>query len=553
MKEKIIAKRKLIDILVIILVGLFICVPMLGNLDVYKDDGIQHIARAYGTKESFKNTLFPNIITSFTNGFGYSWNLFYGPSTPYAILLTSFLTGNFINAYKVVTCICLIFSGFTMYKFVNCLTKNNNASLLASILYMTFPYHLTDLYIRNALGEFASFVFIPLVFLGLYNLFYTSEKKNYELTIGAVGLILTHNLSTVIVAFFALLYTVLNIEKLKETRVKKDFIINIVFILILTSFYWIPLIETHFAGRYQVYQDGAMSTKEGFLESRLNFSQLFVTKNDGSFVFELGPHFMLMFAVSLMAFRRMKSDIRELHVFFIVSTILSVWMSTKLFPWGLFPDEVSMVQFAWRYLMMSGFFLSTVCALNMFALIKEFNIKDVLVISIISVMYICAFVGYVTYDDGIQDINNLELGIMSGREREVVAGTAKAEYLPVNAFDNRFYIASREDEVFVLEGKAFIENQEKNGTRLSARVETYDADYTVFELPYIYYPGYKVTIDGSPLALFETENGFLGFAIGPKDDGLLEVSYNGTMAMKISLCISAISLIGFCIYVWKKR
>ena len=49
MKEKIIAKRKLIDILVIILVGLFICVPMLGNLDVYKDDGIQHIARAYGT------------------------------------------------------------------------------------------------------------------------------------------------------------------------------------------------------------------------------------------------------------------------------------------------------------------------------------------------------------------------------------------------------------------------------------------------------------------------------------------------------------------------
>ena len=90
MKEKIIAKRKLINILVIIFVGLFICVPMLGNLDVYKDDGIQHIARAYGTKESFKNTLFPNIITSFTNGFGYSWNLFYGPLTPYAILFTSF-------------------------------------------------------------------------------------------------------------------------------------------------------------------------------------------------------------------------------------------------------------------------------------------------------------------------------------------------------------------------------------------------------------------------------------------------------------------------------
>ena len=142
---------------------------------------------------------------------------------------------------------------------------------------------------------------------------------------------------------------------------------------------------------------------------------------------------------------------------------------------------------------------------------------------------------------------------ITGKEREVVAGTAKAEYLPVNAFDNRFYIASREDKVFVLEGKAFIDDQVKEGTKLSARVETYDADYTVFELPYIYYPGYKVTIDGSPLELFETENGFVGFAIGPKDDGLLEVSYDGTMAMKISLCVSVISLIGFCIFVWKKR
>ena len=201
--------------------NIFLCV----KINIYYDDGIQHIARAYGTKESFENLLFPNIITSFTNGFGYSWNLFYGPLTPYAILFTSFLTGNFINAYKLITCICLILSGFTMYKFVNCLTKNNNASLLASILYMTFPYHLTDLYIRNAFGEFVSFIFIPLVFLGLYNLFYTSEKKNYDLTIGAVGLILTHNLSTVIVAFFALLFTVLNIEKLKETRVGKTNII----------------------------------------------------------------------------------------------------------------------------------------------------------------------------------------------------------------------------------------------------------------------------------------------------------------------------------------
>lgn len=222
MKEKILKNRNLIDIIVIILVGCFLCIPLLNkSLDVYIDDGIQHIARAYGTIDSIKESgLFPNIISSFSNNFGYSWNLFYGPFSTYGILIFEFLLKNIIVAYKVFVFVCLIASGFTMYKFLLNITKNNNVAILAGVLYMTFPYHLTDLYIRNALGEYVSFIFIPLVFLGLYNLFNTTEN-HYYLTFGAIGLILTHNISTVMVAFFALLYVGINFLKLKETRVKK--------------------------------------------------------------------------------------------------------------------------------------------------------------------------------------------------------------------------------------------------------------------------------------------------------------------------------------------
>ena len=187
MKEKILKNRKLIDILAIVLVCLIIGMPLASfKFDVYYDDGIQHISRAYGTMKSLKeNILFPNIISSFANGFGYSWNLFYGPLSTYGIILISLIFKNFIVSYKIFTLICFILSGFFMYKFMFAITENRNVSLLASILYITFPYHLTDLYTRNALGEFLSFVFIPLVFLGLYNIFYTTEK-NYYLTIGAV-------------------------------------------------------------------------------------------------------------------------------------------------------------------------------------------------------------------------------------------------------------------------------------------------------------------------------------------------------------------------------
>ena len=72
-----------------------------------------------------------------------------------------------------------------MYCFVSRLTKSKEAGTLAAILYMLMPYHLNDMYIRNALGEFLSYIFIPLVFLGLYKLF-RKEKGIWILCIGAV-------------------------------------------------------------------------------------------------------------------------------------------------------------------------------------------------------------------------------------------------------------------------------------------------------------------------------------------------------------------------------
>ena len=185
--KKLIAETDFIYYVLIIVVACILAIPIFDSkLDVYFDDGIQHIARAYGTLQSFKEQgLNANIISNFTNNFGYSWNLFYGPLSTYGIILINFISQSFTTAYKLLTFICLILSGIFMYKFIISITKNSNTSALVSIIYLTFPYHLTDLYVRNALGEFMSFMFLPLVFLGLYQLFNTSEN-HYYLTFGAV-------------------------------------------------------------------------------------------------------------------------------------------------------------------------------------------------------------------------------------------------------------------------------------------------------------------------------------------------------------------------------
>lgn len=72
-----------------------------------------------------------------------------------------------------------------MYAFTSRITKNKVIGTLSAALYMIMPYHLTDMYIRNAIGEFLSYIFVPLVFLGLYKIF-QKEKGEWILCIGAV-------------------------------------------------------------------------------------------------------------------------------------------------------------------------------------------------------------------------------------------------------------------------------------------------------------------------------------------------------------------------------
>lgn len=183
MKEKL---KIVLYYIILIVVAAIICIPLLNKeADIYFDDGIQHIARAYSTKISLDNGESTKVLFNLTNGYGYSWDLFYGPLSTVGLLFTNWLMSSWINAYKLLLFIGLFLSGFSMFKLVFRITDDRNVAGLASVLYMTMPYHLTDMYIRNALGEYLSFIFMPLVFLGLYNIFH-KDNRDYWLVIGAV-------------------------------------------------------------------------------------------------------------------------------------------------------------------------------------------------------------------------------------------------------------------------------------------------------------------------------------------------------------------------------
>ncbi len=71
---------------------------------------------------------------------------------------------------------------------------------------------------------------------------------------------------------------------------------------------------------------------------------------------------------------------------------------------------------------------------------------------------------------------------------------------------------------------------------------------TIFEFPYIYYPGYKVTMNGEEIQNFESENGFLAISLPEISNAQICIEYVGTKAMFIAKIISVIGVIFMIMY-----
>lgn len=152
MLHKISQNKLLTDMLLILIISLILSIQLLNkNIDIYLDDGSQHLMRAYGTYQSIIQFGNDNIISNFVNGFGYSWNLFYGPFSTYFIILMGIICGAFNIGFKIVMFLVLFLAGIMMYKFVYEMTENNNTALLAGIIYIASPYFFTDIYVRHAM------------------------------------------------------------------------------------------------------------------------------------------------------------------------------------------------------------------------------------------------------------------------------------------------------------------------------------------------------------------------------------------------------------------
>ncbi len=555
---KIEENKKLCSYIIIFFIAMFICIPLISSkMDISRDDGIQHICRLIGTYNSLKTGNIPVIMSGFCNGFGYSWNIFYSPLTAYLPLIFRIITSSFVVMLKLFMFVAIFASGVFMFQFTYKLFKSYKVAVLSAIFYMSTPYHLTDLYNRIAIAELASFIFLPIVFSGMYDLIYRKNRKPIGLIIGAVGLILTHNVIAIYTAIFCLVYLVLHYKKIKDIKLIKKVAICAVLILLCTSFYWIPLLEHMMATTYEVFIPNRMYKDNTLIGSKLALSELlFIQKNDMNF--HIGLLIIIGIILTICYKKTIKKGERNSLRIFLAFGLFSAFMTLTIFPYQYMPSFLKMIQFAWRMMEFASFFLSIVAG---FGIGKLFNknpsieaYANVLILIYLSASIISQNKEVEIPFNEERFLNPIPVTASTGR---VHAGCATFEYLPQKAFANRNYIETRTQDVYVLAGKASIENMEKENTKLSFDVKNIEGD-TILELPYIYYLGYSAKIekeDGSSknLKIEESEKGFCMIKLSDVANGKITVSYTGTTLMKISYVLTLVGIAGIVLYNSKKH
>ncbi len=548
-------KNKIIDYIIILVFSLIVSIPLASkDLNVYTDDGIQHIARLMGTYQTITEGEFPPVIMSnFCNGFGYSWNIFYSPLTAYIPMIFCIFTNSFELILKLFILLCSFLTGIAMYEFTKRVTKNRYAGLLASAIYIFAPYRLTDMYMRVAIAELASFIFLPILFHGLYNIFNCEEKsirRSLLLTLGAVGLILTHITIAMYAAIFSFIYLIINIKKLKDKKVIKMLVINICLILLLTSFYLLPLLEHKMATDYEVFRPGRMERTEELIRNKVDVIDLIKT-NDHELILEIGLVTLIGLVFTLLTYNKIDKKYNKLYWFSFITGICCIIISLRIFPFEKLPAILKMIQFTFRLLEFSSFFLAFVVSVNYSLIIKNFRLRDVFVLSLLVILLVVPLKKNLNYEKEWTEERLWPAVSVTKNTGRVHAGCATFEYLPSKAFNNLDYIVNRENKVYVIEGNANISEENKNGTNFKFKVSNV-SENAVLELPYIYYLGYQIEIEENngniqKLDTFESNNGFVAIKI-PDNTVSVRVNYTGTVLMKITYIISGITFLGILVY-----
>lgn len=521
-------------VFLIILSALITMLPMFLNEYTSGHDTKFHVANIEGITEQIKEGNSIKILGNMASNFGYGTGLFYPPLPHITASLINLVTNNTLISIKIVYFIGLLISGLTMFFLSKKLSDSNEIGLLSAIIYMVFPYHISNIYIRDAQNESLLFAFLPIIINGLYELFKNNNRKKFYILFisGYVFSMLTH---LTMMVYFSVIVIVFMIIKYKQTfKNIKPLIIASLFILSITSFFWMPLLEQKLFGYYRVFQDGVMV--QGTWGNGLNpfaYINLFVDWKNEKVKYFIDAVTLILLIITLINFKKIEN---KFYKYILIFGIISFILSTVLFPWDIFPKAFRIMQFPWRFVSFVSISVSLISPLA----ISSFQDKKIISI-ILSILII------LLSQPLLHPFSDEKIDLQNGYYKE--GEGFQSEYMPVKLYDNIEYYENRKDGIINMTNNLATINITKNEVpRLEFSVQT--EGNVIIELPRIYYIGYTLKdTNNKEYKLYENNNGFIQTEIS---SGKYILDYTGTKVDKVCNIISIIGIFGYIILCIKK-
>lgn len=501
-----------------------------------------HWERFYNLANGIAAGQFPvRLGTYVNNGYGSITSVFYPDIFLYpgAVMLLLGASGNYV--YNVYLFALNLLSGLSMYFCAKRIFGDRWTGAIAAILYILVPYHITDLYLRQALGEAAAMSVLPIFFLGLWEVVFEDDKMWPLLSVGASLVYVCHMLTTVLCAAFALGFCLLYFrqftEKSRITAILKAILLSCG----LCLWHLLPMIG------YMAEGIGASELITDISNFAIEPATLFLWRfGDRGGTAErtmnglpIEPGIVLWIGVFIV-----------FYLYLVRGTVFrNAWRcavpggicliaTLTLFPWhrlSTFVDEIGYIQFPWRIMVLVTLLFSLTAADGYRKLYPDASLT-ILAVLTLSLMLIMPSI-----TDKAQTKENIRYG------ETVFPEALYTEYTLPNSQVREGLTREihTEPDLIIEEVKT-----EKNSTQLFFAKTS---DITTITFPRFAFTGYRAKLNGEEIPIQRGENECVMVSIPEDTSGKIEVWFAGMWWWRIGEIVSLISILVLFFIVQRQR
>src|SRR3989344_3795826 len=491
-------------------------------------DSISHVVRTYSFYESLKQgNIFPRWSQHLNYGYGHPIFMFLYPLPSYFTALFHFLGFSVISSIKLVMASSFMLAGiFAWFWFKELLGKTWPAVIGAAVFQLA-PYRFVNLYVRNAFGENTAMLFVPLAFWLFTKLVNQPNRKNLIFaSLSLAGLLLSHNAVSLMILPILCFYVLI-------LGANRYTLVAALLGLSLSAFFWLPAwVEGKYTLREVVMRGDTFT--DGFVYLR----QLVIPSwgygvsargpNDGM-SFQLGMIQWLAFLIApVFLVKHLKY--KWLVWLFLLAFGFSVFimLEVSLPVWQMI-TVIKKFQFPWRWLTITVVAASFLAAV----LSRHFKLARAGAVLIVGLLVLQTFWYW------------QPKGFLPQSEAEIIVDytgtTDTGESTPLWAI--RWQEKPSPQNLGVVWG-APIDYQihrrdaEIHEYTVTASVTTQISDNT------LYFPGWKVYVDGKPVEITYADANWRGEITFPVPPGThsVRVVFEETKLRRVADAISLVSL-----------